>query len=176
MARDVFTTTVTGNKEIFNDLDRLAGEFPAWVHEATRAQQRVVENAIRENWLSVGGRSDDFIYDSVGFSTHYGTNGKDIVGTVGVYTIDRVMATHGRVQEEGKRKPFNASQIAYWIEFGTSRLAAGGRKKKGVEYTPDQLITVQPKPFISNAFYGTLEEQQAAFAKEWNSILGRMLK
>lgn len=177
MARDVFTTTITGGGEILRDLDLLAREFPAWVKECTRAQQKVVEDAIRQNWVSYGGgRANDFIYDSVGHSATYGKNGMDVVGTIGVYNIDRVMASHGRVFEEGKRKPLNAAQISYWVEFGTSRLASGGRKKKGIEYDPEDLIEVKPKPFISNAFYGTLNEQQAAFAKKWDEILNRMLK
>lgn len=176
MARNVFATTVD-NIDIMRDLDLLAREFPAWIKECTKAQQQVVEDAVRKNWVSFGGgRTNDFVYDSVGYSTHYGKNGTDTVGTIGVYNIDRVMVEHGRVFEEGKRKPLNAAQIAYWVEFGTSRLAAGGRKEKGVEYLPEQLIEVKPKPFISNAFYGTLNEQQAAFAKKWDEILNRMLK
>jgi len=174
MARDVFTTTVD-NTDIMRDLDRLADEFPEMVRECTKAQQQVVEDAIRKNWVSFGGgRANDFIYDSVGYSTHYGKNGTDTVGTIGVYSIDRVMVEHGRVFEEGKRKPLNAAQIAYWVEFGTSRLTGGGRKKKGVEYSPEQLIEVKPKPFISNAFYGTLNEQQTAFSKKWDQLLSKV--
>ena len=56
------------------------------------------------------------------------------------------------------------------VEFGTSRLRNGGRKKKGVNYDDSQLINVAGVPFISNAFYSSLNEQQDAFKVEFNRL------
>lgn len=177
MARDVFTTTVD-NADIMRDLDRLADELPRMVKNCTEVQQQVVVNAMRKNWLLLVGGRNDFVYKSIGHSAHYGRNGADTVGTVGVYKIDDVAILSGRVvttdSKGRKRKPLSASQIAYWVEFGTSRLDGGGRKKKGVDYSPADLIETAPQPFMSNAFYGTLNEQQAAFAERWEFELSKV--
>lgn len=177
MARNVFTTTLTGSKGILDDLDMIAKEFPAWTREAVRAQEEVVENAIRRNWVSLaGGKAGDYVYDSVGHSVTLGSNGSDVVGTVGVYNIDSIALAHGRVVEEGKRKPMNAAQIAYWVEFGTSRTRNGQRKVKGLEYNEEDLIVIAGKPFISNAFYGTITEQQNTFLERYQKILDSHLR
>lgn len=177
MARNLFTTNVTGNKDILGDLGRLVEEFPAWSREALKAQEQVVEDAIRNNWVSrAGGQAGDYVFDSVGHSAEIGENRMDVVGTVGVYNIDSIALSHGKVAEEGKRKPMNAAQIAYWVEFGTSRLKSGTRKVKGAEYDEEELIVQQPKQFISPAFYETIDEQQAAYYAKFNQILNRMLK
>lgn len=177
MARNVFTTKLSGNKDILADLDLLAEEFPVWTREALKAQEQIVENAIRRNWVSLaGGKTGDYVYDSVGQSTAIGSNGKDVVGTVGVYNIDSVKIAHGRVAVEGKRKPLNAAQIAYWVEFGTTRLRSGQRRMTGAEYNEEDLIVVAGKPFISNAFYGTLNEQQNAFLEKYQKILDTHLR
>lgn len=177
MARNVFTTTLSGNKDILADLDLLAEEFPAWTREALKAQEQVVEDAIRRNWVSLaGGKTGDYVYDSVGQSTAIGSNGKDVVGTVGVYNIDSVKIAHGRVAVEGKRKPLNAAQIAYWVEFGTTRLRSGQRRVTGAEYNEEDLIVISGKPFLSNAFYGTVSLQQAAFLERYQQILNTHLR
>lgn len=172
MARDRITTRIEGREDIFKDLENLESELPRMVSESFKAQQEVIKRAIQTNWVSMaGGKAGDFIYDSVGFSTHYGANGQDVVGTAGVYKIDAVAAANGRGP-----KDLTASQIAYWVEFGTSRLRSGGRKKKGAEYDPADLITVSGKPFIGNAFYNTLNEQEAAFAEEWSVQLSKVTR
>lgn len=177
MARNVFKVETTGNKKILQELGRIAEEFPVFTREALAAQEKVVEDKIRQNWVSIaGGNVGDYIYDSVGKSVRTGSNGTDAVGTVGVYNIDNVAAAHGRFIEEGKRKPMNAAQIAYWVEFGTSRLRSGARKKPGVEYNPADLITNSPKPFISNAYFSSISEQEVAFAEKFNQLMDRMLK
>ena len=57
----------------------------------------------------------------------------------------------------------------FQLEFGTSRLRRG-RKKEGTVYKDEDLITVGGVPFISTAFYSSLDEQQAAFKAEFNRI------
>lgn len=177
MARDQINIEISGRDEILRDLETIGREMPAWVKECLIAQQKVVENSIRDNWVSVaGGRSGDYVYDSVGSSATYGSNGIDVIGTVGVYNLDAVGRAHGRNITDGsmKYRPLNAAQISYWVEFGTSRLRSGQRKKKGREYSEDELITISPKPFLSQAFYGTINEQNDAFIATWNSIMDRM--
>ena len=162
MAKNKIEVVSTGMKDILNDLKRLGDDMPSIVMQATEAAQQVVENAMRREWVGIaGGTSNDFVYQSIGKSTKFGSNMTDVVGTIGVYNIDSVNAAFGRTKHD-----LNAAQIAYWVEFGTSRLREGGRKKKGVEYDPSQLITVAGKPFMSNAYYRTTSEQEAAFAKK----------
>lgn len=170
-SRDHITTTITGRDDIFKDLEALENHLPEMAMESFKAQQEVVKRAIQANWVSmVGGSSGDFVYDSVGFSTHYSTNGKDVIGTAGVYKLDAVASSHGR----DAKSDLTASQIAYWVEFGTSRLRSGNRKKKGAEYDPADLITIAPKPFIGNAFYNTLDEQEDAYVKAWSVQLDKV--
>lgn len=172
MARDRITTRIEGREDIFRDLDNLQEQLPHMVSESFKAQQTVIKDAIQRNWVGMaGGKSGDFIYDSVGFSTHYGANGMDVVGTAGVYKIDSVAVSNGRGP-----KDLSASQVAYWVEFGTSRRRDKTRKVKGAEYDPSDLISISPKPFIGNAFYNTLNEQEAAFAEEWSVQLSKVTR
>lgn len=172
MARNVFTTTIQNQTEILGDLDALIRDFPDISKRALSAQQAVVEEAIKHNWVSMGGgKAGDYVYDSVGKNTTFGANGSDVVGMTGVFNIDSVRIAHGKEVQEGKRKPLNAAQIAYWVNFGTSRLRIGGRKRKSAEYNEEDLIRVTAKPFISNAFYQTLPQQQQAFINEFSKVI-----
>lgn len=114
----------------------------------------------------VGGTPGGYVFSSVGQSVAMSKSDPyTVVGTVGVYKIDSVSVQFGKTE-----KDLNAAQIAYWVEFGTSRLRNGGRKKKGVNYDESQLINVAGVPFISNAFYSSLNEQQDAFKVEFNRL------
>ena len=114
----------------------------------------------------VGGQPGGYVFSSVGQSVAMSKSEPyTVVGTVGVYKIDSVSVQFGKTE-----KDLNAAQIAYWVEFGTSRLRNGGRKKKGVNYDDSQLINVAGVPFISNAFYSSLNEQQDAFKVEFNRL------
>lgn len=177
MAKTRFTAELTGLDEFVRDLGVIANEFPAWTKEALRARMQVVEDAIRANWVSLGGgRAGDYVYDSIGMNITYGKNGVDIVGYVGVFHLDRVALAHGRIVEEGKRKPMRAPQIAYWVEFGTQRLKSG-RKITGAEYTEEDLATaVVGKPFITNAGYRTIQQQEQAFTQKFDQILDTHLR
>ena len=171
MPKDLFTTTIKNHRDVIEGLDRLISDFPDITVSALSAQQEVISRKIRANWISIaGGKNGDYVYDSIGQSTKQGKNGSDAVGMTGVFDIDAVSIGHGRVNIEGKRKPINAAQIAYWVEFGTSRLQAG-RKLKNATYEETELITVSPRPFISNAFYSTIEDQQKAFINEFSKRL-----
>lgn len=167
MARGLISLKSTGLKEFIEEMNALADAIPEISKQALVEQQRVVEGKVKENWVSmVGGAPGGYVFSSVGQSVAYSKSDQyTVVGTVGVYKIDRISAEFGKTE-----KDLNAAQIAYWVEFGTSRLKNGGRKKTGVTYDDSQLINVAGVPFISNAFYSSLSEQQEAFKIEFNRL------
>ena len=171
MPRGFINITNTGLTEIASYLDKLAEKFDPIIKESVDAMQDPVVQRIRENWVTmVGGEAGGYVYDSIGKSNAFSkTDAHTVVGTMGVYHIDSVAATHGKTP-----KDLNAPQIAYWVEYGTSRLKGGGRKKKGQEYTDEQLINVAAKPFLGNAFYGSIDEQNEQFKIRFNSLVDKI--
>jgi hypothetical protein len=171
MARGFIEITNTGLTEIADYLDKLADKYDPIVQESVQAMQQEVVDRIKQNWTSmIGGKAGGYVYDSIGMSTAMSkTDAHVIVGTMGVYHMDSVAGAHGKTP-----KDLNAAQIAYWIEYGTSRLKGGGRKKKGAEYTDEQLISVAAKPFIGNAFYSSIEDQNRAFKAKFNSLVDEL--
>lgn len=167
MAKGLISIKSSGLKEFIAEMNGLAEQIPEISKQALVKQQEVVEAKVKDNWVSmIGGSSSGYVYNSVGQSTAFSKiDDSSVVGTVGVYKIDSVGSSFGITE-----KDLNAAQIAYWIEFGTSRLRSGARKVKGLEYSEEDLITVGPKPFISNAFYSSLDEQQEAFKMEFNRL------
>lgn len=167
MAKGLISLKSTGLKEFIEEMNALADAIPEISKQALVEQQRVVEGKVKENWVSmVGGQPGGYVFSSVGQSVAYSKSDQyTVVGTVGVYKIDRVSAEFGKTE-----KDLNAAQIAYWVEFGTPRLKNGGRKKRGVAYDDSQLINVAGVLFISNAFYSSLSEQQEAFKLEFNRL------
>ena len=175
MAKGLITLKSTGLKEFIREMEALAEAIPDIALKALAEQEKVVQEKVRTNWVSmVGGSPGGYVYSSVGQSVAKSKSDPySVVGTVGVYKIDSVSAKFGKTE-----KHLNAAQIAYWVEFGTSRLPQpwlkkgeqGVRKKKGVTYNDADLITVGGVPFISNAFYSSLDEQQAVFKAEFNRI------
>lgn len=167
MAKGLFSVTSTGLKEFIKEMEALADAIPEISLKALAEQERVVQARIKTNWVSmVGGTPGGYVFSSVGQSVAMSKSDPyTVVGTVGVYKIDSVSVQFGKTE-----KDLNAAQIAYWVEFGTSRLRNGGRKKKGVNYDDEQLINVAGVPFISNAFYSSLNEQQDAFKVEFNRL------
>ena len=167
MAKGLFSVTSTGLKEFIKEMEALADVIPEISLKALAEQEKVVQERIKTNWVSmVGGTPGGYVFSSVGQSVAMSKSDPyTVVGTVGVYKIDSVSVQFGKTE-----KDLNAAQIAYWVEFGTSRLRNGGRKKKGVNYDESQLINVAGVPFISNAFYSSLNEQQDAFKVEFNRL------
>lgn len=167
MAKGLFSVTSTGLKEFIKEMEALADAIPEISLKALAEQEKVVQERIKTNWVSmVGGTPGGYVFSSVGQSVAMSKSDPyTVVGTVGVYKIDSVSVQFGKTE-----KDLNAAQIAYWVEFGTSRLRNGGRKKKGVNYDDSQLINVAGVPFISNAFYSSLSEQQEAFKLEFNRL------
>lgn len=171
MARGFISITDTGLKDIIQYMEKLGDNYDRILLESLQAMQDPVVERIRLNWVSmVGGQPGGYVFDSVGKSSAFSkTDPHTVVGTVGVYNIDSVNSSHGITN-----KQLNAAQIAYWVEYGTSRLKSGIRKTKGAEYSDDQLITVAAKPFISNAFYATFQEQQKAFSERFNQLMDKI--
>ena len=172
MARGFISIKDSGLKDIVQYLDKVGDNYDRILLESLKAMQAVVEERIRINWVSmVGGQPGGYVFDSVGQSAAFSkTDAHVVVGTVGVYNIDSVNATHGVTIKQLK-----AAQIAYWVEFGTSRLKSGIRKDKRVEQYPDeQLVTVAAKPFIGNAYYASYNEQQAAFSEKFNQLMDKI--
>ena len=167
MAKGLFSVTSTGLKEFIKEMEALADAIPEISLKSLAEQEKVVQERIKTNWVSmVGGTPGGYVFSSVGQSVAMSKSDPyTVVGTVGVYKIDSVSVQFGKTE-----KDLNAAQIAYWVEFGTSRLRNGGRKKKGVNYDDSQLINVAGVPFISNAFYSSLNEQQDAFKVEFNRL------
>ena len=167
MAKGLFSVTSTGLKEFIKEMEALADAIPEISLKALAEQEKVVQERIKTNWVSmVGGTPGGYVFSSVGQSVAMSKSDPyTVVGTVGVYKIDSVSVQFGKTE-----KDLNAAQIAYWVEFGTSRLKNGGRKKTGVTYDDSQLINVAGVPFISNAFYSSLSEQQEAFKIEFNRL------
>ena len=167
MAKGLFSLTSTGLKEFIKEMETLADAIPEISLKALVEQEKVVQERIKTNWVSmVGGTPGGYVFSSVGQSVAMSKSDPyTVVGTVGVYKIDSVSVQFGKTE-----KDLNAAQIAYWVEFGTSRLRNGGRKKTGVTYDDSQLINVAGVPFISNAFYSSLNEQQDAFKVEFNRL------
>lgn len=167
MAKGLFSVTSTGLKEFIKEMEALADAIPEISLKALAEQEKVVQERIKTNWVSmVGGTPGGYVFSSVGQSVAMSKSDPyTVVGTVGVYKIDSVSVQFGKTE-----KDLNAAQIAYWVEFGTSRLRNGGRKKKGVNYDDEQLINVAGVPFISNAFYSSLNDQQDAFKAEFNRL------
>ena len=167
MAKGLFSLTSTGLKEFIEEMEALADAIPEISLKALAEQEKVVQERIKTNWVSmVGGTPGGYVFSSVGQSVAMSKSDPyTVVGTVGVYKIDSISVQFGKTE-----KDLNAAQIAYWVEFGTSRLRNGGRKKTGVTYDDSQLINVAGVPFISNAFYSSLNEQQDAFKVEFNRL------
>lgn len=167
MAKGLFSVTSTGLKEFIKEMEALADAIPEISLKALAEQEKVVQARIKTNWVSmVGGTPGGYVFSSVGQSVAMSKSDPyTVVGTVGVYKIDSVSVQFGKTE-----KDLNAAQIAYWVEFGTSRLRNGGRKKKGLNYDDEQLINVAGVPFIGNAFYSSLNEQQDAFKVEFNRL------
>ncbi|MCP4984694.1 MAG: hypothetical protein GY928_01135 [Colwellia sp.] len=167
MPRGLISVKSYGLKELIEEFTDLANNIQEISKKSLKSQLEIVEDKIRINWNTmVGGTPNGYVYSSVGQSTAFSKNNdSDVVGTVGVYNLDSVKATFNITN-----KDLNAAQIAYWVEFGFSRLKSGSRKTPGEEYSDEELIKVNAQPFISNAFYSSLDEQQRAFKDTFNNL------
>lgn len=165
MAQNVFKIETTGIKDVLDALDNFTDEMPRASKTALDAMEKVIEDKVRDNYVSAGGSVGDFIYDSIGRSVESSESGDAVFGTVGVYKIDHVALSHGR-----KLKHMTAPLIAYWMEYGTSPLNAEAAKKYGsgaklrhASYPESELNFNAPRPFVSASFYATIDEQTKTY-------------
>lgn len=169
MAKAVVSATSDFN-ELVTGLMELAKDFDGVVEEAATAQMEVLESAIKSNWVSMvpWGKAGDYVYDSIGYNVEKG-NGNDVVGMAGVFLIDRVSAEHDKHEQymitrgENKgayRSHIKAPQLAYWAEFG---------------YTPNKGRTVAGYPFLANAFYMSVGQQDYIFATVLGAAIDKRL-
>ena len=169
--RGLVSLESSGLKEFIAEMEGFVEAFPECSRIALDAQEKFVVEKIKQNWVSMvpNSTAGDFVYSCIGHSTELSKlNTYSVVGTVGVYKLDKVDAQFGK-----KKSDLNAAQLAYWVEFGTSRLKVGGRKKKGQTYTDEMLVTNKPVPFMSNAFYSTIEQQEEVFKTAFNQAMQR---
>lgn len=172
MAKQLITMTNGGLQGWVDELEQVAEKLPSMMLTSLKARQEVMEKEVLNQWVAIGGSPTGFIASSIGQSTEYSKLDKnDVVGTVGVYDMDRVKNAFGRTD-----KDLNAPQIAYWVELGTSRLKYGGRKSRGKNYPEDMLTVTQPRPFISTAGYRSWNESDKAFNKKFNEEYERLIK
>lgn len=169
--RGLVSLESSGLKEFIAEMEGFVEAFPECSRIALDAQEKFVVEKIKQNWVSMvpNATAGDFVYSCIGHSTELSVqNSYSVVGTVGVYKLDKVDAQFGK-----KKSDLNAAQLAYWVEFGTSRLKVGGRKKKGQTYTDEMLVTNKPVPFMSNAFYSTIDQQEEVFKTTFNQAMQR---
>jgi len=169
--RGLVSLESSGLKEFIAEMEGFVEAFPECSRIALDAQEKFVVEKIKQNWVSMvpNATAGDFVYSCIGHSTELSKlNTYSVVGTVGVYKLDKVDAQFGK-----KKSDLNAAQLAYWVEFGTSRLKVGGRKKKGQTYTDEMLVTNKPVPFMSNAFYSTIDQQEEVFKTAFNQAMQR---
>ena len=172
MARQLITMTNGGLQGWVDELNQAADKMPEMMLESLKARQSVMEGEVLKQWIAIGGNPSGLIAASIGQSANYSKdNPVDVMGTVGVYNLDRVNNAFGRTD-----KDLNAAQIAYWVELGTSRLKYGGRKQSGKNYPEDMLTVTQPRPFISSAAYSSWSESDKAFNKKFNEEYERLVK
>lgn len=154
-------------KDLVKDFEDFATDIPAATEAAAEEQMKVVESAIKKNWASMvpWGRVGGYVYDSIGYNVTRGQNGVDVVGSVGVFHIDSVRAEHGydqpiKLRNGLSRKKVNAPQLAYWAEFGFT------------DWNKNQKAGI---PFMGNAFYATVNEQDQTFADTFFERMNRII-
>ncbi len=160
MAKAVVRVTSDFN-ELVTDLLSLADDLPGVMMEPLMLRWKFLNLPFKSNWVSLvpWGRAGDYVYDSIGYNTEYGDSGSDVVGMAGVFLIDSVGEEHGKNEKyqisrgpnKGKYKAhIKAPQLAYWAEFG---------------YSPNNGAVVPGYPFLGNAFYMTVSQQDYIFAE-----------
>lgn len=171
MARAFINVKNSGLSEIAKYLDELGDKYDDITYQSVQSMQDIVVERIKVNWTTmIGGQTSGYVFDSIGKSTAKSKEDDHVVlGTMGVYKLDAVSASHGKTA-----KDLNAAQIAYWVEYGTSRLKSGARKTKGVDYSDEDLISVAAKPFIGNAFYTSVDDQNNAFSVTFNNLMDKI--
>jgi len=170
MAKGLVTVTSSGLKEFITEMEDFVRVYPEVVKKSVEARLDVVKRMTQVNWVSSGGTSGGYVYSSIGYNVAESKNSKyDVISSVGVYKIDTLDSRFGKTE-----KDLNAAQIAYWVEFGTSRLRGGGRKSKKGDYSDEDLIKVNGTSFLSSAMYSSMKAQEEEFKREFNRLMNEL--
>lgn len=163
-------TVITAESDfsgLVEDMLQMVEDWPEAIHEAAEAQLQVFESAIKGNWVSMvpWASFGDYVHDSIGYNVEYGNEKNTVVGMAGVFLLDSVNSKHGKdtptIRESGAREEhIKAPQLAYWAEFG---------------YTPNNGSYQVGVPFMSNAYYATLSEQDKVFADTLSDLISMRL-
>ena len=179
MARGLITANMTGLDELIASIEAIPETVDKAIEAGAKAMMEQGKDNLRSSYLAVGGKVGDYIYKSIG---SYGTNspsgsaGLSYWLSVGVFKDDSIYSAYNAQYQDNqtseiKKNALSAAQIAYWIENGTSRIRSGGRKPRNFNennFDPNNLIKIQPKPFISNAYITGWPAQLEAFTVEFN--------
>ena len=170
MAKGLVTVTSSGLKEFITEMEDFVRVYPEVIKKSVEARLDVVKRMTQVNWVSSGGASGGYVYSSIGYNIAESKNSKyDVISSVGVYKIDTIDSRFGKTE-----KDLNAAQIAYWVEFGTSRLRGGGRKLKKGDYSDEDLIKVNGTSFLSSAMYSSMKAQEEEFKREFNRLMNEL--
>lgn len=169
MARNMITFTGEGLRGWIDEVDREAAYIPDIMLRALSDKLLFIEPYIRSEWVSRGGESGGFVYESVGHSVEFSkANRRDVVGTVGVYDMDSIRGWFNKTP-----KDLNAPQIAYWVENGTYRVRTT-KNEDGTE-TDELVMKIQPQPFITRAVLRSWSDAESAFVESFNEQCDQLL-
>ena len=182
MAKGLITASMTGLDELIASIEAMPEVVDKAIEAGAIALMQQGKNDLRVSYLAVGGKTGDYIDKSIG---SYGTNspskGKDLSYwlSVGVFRDETIYSAYNSIYQSEqsssiKKEAMGAPQIAHWIENGTSRIRSGGRKPKNFNennFDPKNLIKIQPKPFISNAYMTGWNAQLEAFTVAFNNTI-----
>ena len=185
MAKGIMTASLSGLTELINSVKAIPKVVDKAIEAGATAMMEQGKKNLQQSYVSAGGTVGDYVYRSIDY---YGTDKPTGVlpdtsywTSVGVFKIDSIYNAYNaekKANQKGeiKKEAMTAAQIAYWMENGVSRLYLDGRlTKKGKKFDPNavsdpmKLISVQPKPFISNAFTTGWNSQYNAFSVAFNN-------
>ena len=161
--------------DIIFELIDLVDEVEHTIMQAADAYCKEGIRNVQQSYLMSVERAQvgDFIYSSIGYRITPSTNDNTIAWAgVGVYKIPTVESQFGKTSHD-----FTAAQLAYWLEFGTTRFNSGARKPKKASWQDastyvEKAYSTVPKPFVSNAMVNGDVSRDNAFVERFNQILG----
>lgn len=173
MAKGTVTAELAGLDGIITALQALPEQIVEAKKVASKAMMEQGERDLQRSYLSVGGTAGDYVYNSIGsYGRPLPSDPDNYWTSVGVFTIAGVREAQASKLGKEPSKVLTAAQVAYWIENGTSRLRSGARKPRNfvaAAFNPEDLIEVQPRPFITEAFFIGWDAQRDAFAEAFNN-------
>lgn len=182
MAKGLITAELTGLDEFIASIKAIPVVVDKAIEAGGIAMMKQSEKDVRKAYYAVGGKQGDYIDRSI---SHYGTatpsgklDGLSYWTSVGVFKLDAVYSSYQNSKGYTKgQKAMTAPQIAYWIENGTSRLRSGARKPKDFvaeAFSPEDIISTVPRPFVSTAFTSGWNRQLESFKVAFNNKVAEL--